>query len=170
MSAVGSGGSAPRSDFAQFYAAQFHGITVQVFAYTGDLPLAQDIAQEAFTRAVIRWEKLRTYDDPAAWVRRVAFNLASSRWRHIRIASAYLRRQREQHVDGPGPDRVALARALATLPNRHRRAVILHYLADLSIADIARQEGVSPNTVKSWLHRGRAELAAQLGDAREVRS
>jgi RNA polymerase sigma-70 factor (ECF subfamily) len=157
-------------DFADFYAAQFHGVTVQVYAYTGDFPLAQDIAQEAFTRAVISWEKVRRYDDPAAWVRRVAFNLASSRWRRGRVATAYLRRQRVQHVEGPSPDRVALARALATLPDRHRQAVILHYLADLSVADIARQESVSPNTVKSWLHRGRAELAAQLGDQREVRS
>jgi len=158
------------NDFADFYAAQFHGVTVQVFAYTGDFPLAQDIAQEAFTRAVIRWEKLRSYDDPGAWVRRVAFNLASSRWRRGRVAAAYLRRQRVQHVEGPSPDRVALSRALAVLPDRHRRVVILHYLADLSIADIARQENVSPNTVKSWLHRGRAELAAQLGDQREVRA
>lgn len=158
------------NDFAQFYAAQFHGITLQVFAYTGDLPLAQDIAQEAFTRAVIRWERVRSYDDPAAWVRRVAFNLAASRWRHLRVASAYLKRQRAEHVEGPSPDRVALARALATLPDRHRRAVILHYLADLSVADIARQENVSANTVKSWLHRGRAQLAAELGDQREVRS
>jgi RNA polymerase sigma-70 factor (ECF subfamily) len=155
-------------DFTQFYAAQFHGLTVALYAYTGDLSVAQDIAQEAFTRAVIRWEKLRTYDDPAAWVRRVAFNLASSGWRHRRVVAAFLRRQREQHVEGPGPDRVALVRALAALPERHRRAVILHYLADLSIADIARQEGASPNTVKSWLHRGRAQLQAQLGDQREV--
>jgi RNA polymerase sigma-70 factor (ECF subfamily) len=59
---------------------------------------------------------------------------------------------------------------LAALPDRHRRVVILHYLADLSVAAIAVQENVSPNTVKSWLHRGRAELAAQLGDMREVRS
>jgi RNA polymerase sigma-70 factor (ECF subfamily) len=163
-------GEVPVNDFAQFYAAQFHGITLQLFAYTGDLPLAQDIAQEAFTRAVIRWERVGDYDDPAAWVRRVAFNLAASRWRHFRIASAYLRRQREEHVEGPSPDRVALARALATLPDRHRRAVILYYLADLSVADIARQENVSANTVKSWLHRGRAQLAAQLGDQWEVRS
>ena len=157
-------------DFADFYAAQFHGITVQVFAYTGDFALSQDIAQEAFTRAVSRWERLRNYDDPGAWVRRVAFNLASSRWRRGRIAAAYLRRQREEHVEGPSPDRVALARALATLPGRHRRVVILHYLADLSIAQIAHQENVPPNTVKSWLHRSRAQLAAQLGDPREVRS
>ncbi len=156
-------------DFSEFYAAQFHGITVQVYAFTGDFAQAQDIAQEAFTRAVIGWEKLRGYDDPATWVRRVAFNLASSRWRRNRLAAAYRRQQRERYVDGPSPDRVALTRALATLPDRHRRVVVLHYLADLSVADIAEQENVPPNTVKSWLHRGRAELAAQLGDLREVR-
>jgi RNA polymerase sigma-70 factor (ECF subfamily) len=41
--------------------------------------------------------------------------------------------------------------------------VVLHYLADLSIAEIADREGVAEGTVKSWLHRGRAALAAQLG-------
>jgi RNA polymerase sigma-70 factor (ECF subfamily) len=40
--------------------------------------------------------------------------------------------------------------------------VILHCLADLSIGDIARQEGVAEGTVKSWLHRGRTVLAAAL--------
>jgi RNA polymerase sigma-70 factor (ECF subfamily) len=155
-------------DFTDFYSAQFRSVTVQVYAYTGDLPLAQDIAQEAFTRAVMRWEKLRSYYDPAAWVRRVAFNLAASRWRRSRIAAAYLRRQRAEHIEGPSPDRVALARALATLPERHRRVVILYYLADLSIADVAQQENVPVNTVKSWLHRARTELAAQLGDLKEV--
>lgn len=93
------------SDFAQFYATQFHGVTVALFAYTGDFALAQDIAQEAFPRAVMRWAKVCTYDDPAAWVRRVAFNLASSGWWRRRIASAYLRQQREQYVERPDPDR-----------------------------------------------------------------
>jgi RNA polymerase sigma-70 factor (ECF subfamily) len=57
---------------------------------------------------------------------------------------------------------VALTQALATLPERQRRAVILHYLADLPISEVARQEGVGENTVKSWLYRGRTGLAAQL--------
>ena len=152
------------NDFAEFYAAHFHGLSIQLFAYTGDFPLAQDLAQEAFCRAVPKWEALRTYDDPASWVRRVAFNLASSRWRHNRVASAFARRQREQYVDGPNPDRVALAQALRNLPAKHRRAVILHYLADLSVADIAKQENATAGTVKSWLHRGRAALAAQLSE------
>jgi RNA polymerase sigma-70 factor (ECF subfamily) len=158
------------NDFAEFYAAHFHGMTIQLFAYTGDFPQAQDLVQEAFCRAVPKWKALQTYDDPAAWVRRVAFNLATSRWRRNRTASAFARRQREKYVEGPSPDRVALTRALATLPANQRRAVILHYLADLPIAEIAAQENTAEGTVKSWLHRGRAALAVQLSDPKEARN
>jgi RNA polymerase sigma-70 factor, ECF subfamily len=157
------------NDFAEFYAARFHALTVQLFAYTDDLALAQDVVQEAFCRAVPKWEKLREYDDPTAWVRRVAFNLAKSRWRRNRTARVFARSHREEHVEGPSPDRVALARALGTLPEAHRRAVILHYLAGLSIAEIAHQCDAAEGTVKSWLHRGRTALAAQLSDPREAR-
>ncbi|NJC70085.1 SigE family RNA polymerase sigma factor [Planosporangium thailandense] len=156
----------PAVSFDQFYAAHFDRLIVQLYAYTGDMAQAQDVVQEAFARALPRWEKLRTYDDPTAWVRRVAWNLATSRWRQLRTFRAFARRQREEHVNGPTPDRVALAAALATLPATQRRAVILHYLSDMSVADIAAQEGVAAGTVKSWLHRGRAALAAALADPR----
>jgi len=155
-------------DFAEFYAAQFRPLTLQLLAYTGDPALAQDLVQEAFSRAVPRWNRVRAYDDPAHWVRRVAFNLARSRWRRVRTAQAYARRQREESIEGPTPDRVALIRALATLPDRQRRAVILHYLAGFSVSEIAMQENTTPGTVKSWLHRARHALAAQLSDPREA--
>jgi RNA polymerase sigma-70 factor (ECF subfamily) len=58
---------------------------------------------------------------------------------------------------------VALVAALATLPANHRRALVLHYLADLPVDEIAERERVAAGTVKSWLHRGRAALAARLG-------
>jgi RNA polymerase sigma-70 factor (ECF subfamily) len=154
---------AEAAGFADFYAASFQGLATQLYVYTGDLELAHDLVQEAFCRAFTRWSKLAGYDDPAAWVRRVAFNLANSRWRRARTALRYQRRQRVEHVAGPGPDRVTAVAALATLPAAQRRAMVLHYLADLSIADIAEQEGVAIGTVKSWLHRGRAALAAQIG-------
>jgi RNA polymerase sigma-70 factor (ECF subfamily) len=64
---------------------------------------------------------------------------------------------------------VVLTQALATLPERHRRAVVLFHLADLSIAEIAEQEGVAEGTVKAWLHRGRAALAVQLSELRMER-
>jgi RNA polymerase sigma-70 factor, ECF subfamily len=150
--------------FAEFYAASFQGLATQVYVYTGDLGLAQDLVQEAFCRALPRWAKLSTYDDPVAWVRRVAFNLANNRWRRAKVAMRYLRGQREQLTEGPSPDRVAAVAALAQLPAVQRRAMVLHYLADVPVAEIAAQEGVAIGTVKSWLHRGRTALAGLLAE------
>jgi len=151
--------------FDAFYHANFERLIVQLHAYTGDLSTAQDLVQEAFARALARWSKLATYDDPVAWVRRVARNLATSHWRRIALFNAFARREPVRTASEPSPDRVALVRALAALPANQRRAVVLHYLADLSITEIAAQENVAMGTVKSWLHRGRAALAAALGDA-----
>lgn len=152
----------PDLDFDGFYAAHFQSLTIQLYAYTGDLAGAQDVVQEAFCRALARWRRLSALDDPLAWVRRVAWNLATSQWRRARTAALYLRKHRLESVPAPGPDRVALASALATLPAQHRRVVILHYLADQSVRDIADQVGVPEGTVKAWLYRGRTALAARL--------
>jgi RNA polymerase sigma-70 factor, ECF subfamily len=152
--------------FDEFYAAYVGALTLQLYAYTGDFGDAQDLVQEAFCRAYATWEKVMGFDDPLAWVRRVAWNLARSRWRRHRVAAAFLRRQREQHFEGPSPDRVTLVAALSTIPADHRRAFVLYYLADMSVSDIAVQEGVATGTVKSWLHRARTALAARLTDDR----
>jgi RNA polymerase sigma-70 factor, ECF subfamily len=152
-------------EFEQLYVAHVHGLTIQLYAYTGDLPLAEDLVQEAFCRALARWRGLSTYDDPVAWVRQVAWNLARTRWRRLRTATDFLRRQRQEPVAGPSPDRVALAAALARLPAAQRRAVILHYLADLPIAQVADEEKVAIGTVKARLFRGRAALATQLRES-----
>ncbi|MCW2503375.1 MAG: putative polymerase ECF-subfamily sigma factor [Actinomycetia bacterium] len=151
-------------DFDQFYAAHFASLGVQLYAYFGDRAEAQDIAQEAFCRAWQRWATVSAYEDPLGWVRRVAWRLAISRWRRAKVALTFVRRERVENVPELSPDRVALAQALATLPENHRRAVVLHYLSGLQVAEIAEQEGVAVGTVKSWLHRGRAALSVQLGD------
>jgi len=52
--------------------------------------------------------------------------------------------------------------ALATLKPVHRRAVVLHQLCDLSVAQIAADLGQPEATVKTHLSRGRAALAALL--------
>ncbi|MGC5290106.1 SigE family RNA polymerase sigma factor [Micromonospora sp. DT231] len=164
------GNSAPEAAelvFDDFYHAHFRGLVVQLTAYTGDLGQAQDLVQEAFCRAYARWDRIAGYEDPVAWVRRVAWNLGHNRWRRLRTAQRWLLRQRETHVPEPSPDRVALHAALSTLPPNQRRAVVLHYLADLTVAEIAAQERVAEGTVKSWLHRGRAALATQLRDTNE---
>jgi RNA polymerase sigma-70 factor (ECF subfamily) len=149
-------------DFDEFYAAKFRVLRSQLYAYLGDRAEASDVVQEAFCRAYSRWSSISTYDDPYAWVRRVAWNLATSRLRRQRTYLAFLRRQREDHVSEPSADRVALVAALAKLSPQLRRAVVLFYLGSLSVAEIAAQEDVAEGTVKSWLSRGRTALAEQL--------
>ncbi|MDR6323661.1 RNA polymerase sigma factor [Actinoplanes couchii] len=150
--------------FDEVYAAHFADLTVQLYAYFGDRQEAQDVVQEAFCRAFARWKTISGYDDPVAWIRRVAWNLAVSRWRRARTALGFLRGQRiaEPAAEGPSPERIALVAALGTLPPAQRRAVVLHYLADLPTAEIAQRERVTEAAVRSNLHRGRAALAAQL--------
>nr|WP_236717978.1 SigE family RNA polymerase sigma factor [Actinoplanes sp. TFC3] len=156
--------------FDELYAAHYADLTVQLYAYFGDRQEAQDVVQEAFCRALARWRSVSAYDDPVAWIRRVAWNLAVSKWRRTRTALNFLRKQRpsEDHVDGPNPERVALVAALSTLPAQQRRAMVLRYLADMTIAEIAERENVAEGTVKSWLHRARTALAAQITE--EVRN
>jgi RNA polymerase sigma-70 factor (ECF subfamily) len=149
-------------DFEQCYAANYRKLVLQVNAYFGDLEQSQDVVQEAFVRALDRWKKVSTYEDPAAWIRRVAWNLAISHFRHKKVVTNWLVRQRQENSAGPGPERVALVAALSDIPENQRRAVILHYIGDLSVADIAEQEGVAEGTVKSWLSRGRSALFTQL--------
>ena len=133
---------------------------MQLAAYTGDRGQAQDLVQEAFCRAFARWDRLAGYDDPLAWVRRVAWNLG-----HKPLAAAAYRPDVAAAAAGdtrrgpePGPGGASTPPWPCCRPNQ-RRAVVLHYLADLSVTEIAAQEGVPEGTVKSWLHRGRAALA-----------
>ncbi|WP_218126663.1 sigma-70 family RNA polymerase sigma factor [Glycomyces sambucus] len=152
----------PYADFDDFYAANVGPITAQIRAYVGDLSEAEDLVADAFVKALARWKTISAYDNPATWVRRVAWNLATNRLRRGAVLRRLLQRQRPAHVQGPQPDRIDLGQALAGLNERHRKAVILHYLADMTAVEIAEQEGVAAATVRSWLTRGRAALAERL--------
>jgi RNA polymerase sigma-70 factor (ECF subfamily) len=156
------GGGAP--EFAECYGAQFRPIARQLAVYLGSVEEAQEVTQEAFTRAWTRWGRIARYDDPGAWVRRVAWNLATSRIRRMRTALQYRLNQRVELVDGPGPERVALEAALAMLPANQRQAVVLYYLAGLPVAEIAEMCRAREGAVRNWLYRGRLALARHLTD------
>jgi RNA polymerase sigma-70 factor, ECF subfamily len=66
---------------------------------TGDLHEAEEVVQEAFARAFLHWSRLRQYEVPEAWVRRVAMNLAAERARRLRRARAILRAGPPPHVE-----------------------------------------------------------------------
>jgi RNA polymerase sigma-70 factor (ECF subfamily) len=152
-------------DFADFYSATWPRTLTVVYALTGDRGTAEEVAQEAYVKAWSHWNKVSHYDQPAAWVRQVATRLAVSRWRRSRVAATWLSRQRERET-APPPDETttALVRALQEIPEAQRRAIVLHHLADLPVAEVARIERCPVGTVKARLSRGRTALAALLAD------
>lgn len=158
----GSAGDSER-EFDEFYRRGVRSVIHVVYVSTGDLTLAQDCTQEAFSRAWQRWDKVQSYDDPMAWVRTVARRLAISAWRKSSGQDrAYVRHGAVESTDGPSEDRVAVLAALRELPGPVREAVALHYLADLSIDQIAHETNTPAGTIKARLHRGRGLLAAAL--------
>jgi RNA polymerase sigma-70 factor (ECF subfamily) len=64
-------------------------------------------------------------------------------------------------------DRHAIDSALAGLPPEFRAAVVLRDLCDLDYAEIASVLDIPAGTVRSRIARGRAALAAALGNLRE---
>jgi RNA polymerase sigma-70 factor (ECF subfamily) len=149
--------------FDEFYQRGYRRLVGQLFLLTGDLHDAEDIAQEAFTRAAARWEQIRGHDVPAAWVRRVAINLATDTARRARRRLAALSRLGEPPVvPALRAEEVALIEALRRLPMRYREAVVLHHLVDLTVEQVAAHLGVPVGTVKTRLARGRAALAREL--------
>jgi len=160
---------AEAGEFHAFYAAVFGRLVGQLYLVTGDVHEAEDVVQEALTRASVRWSRIAGYDQPEAWVRRVAMNLAATRARSLqRRARALLRMGPPPHEAAASVDAVALAAALRQLPLRHRQAVVLHYLVGMSVEETGLTLGATGGTVKGWLARARRALASQL-DEGEVR-
>jgi RNA polymerase sigma-70 factor (ECF subfamily) len=155
--------------FEQFYTGAVGRLLGQLLLVTGDLHEAEEVVQEAFARASVRWARLADYEVPEAWVRRVALNLAAERARRLRRqARALVRLGPPPQVPAASAEALALLEALRTLPMRQRQAIVLYHLVDLPVAEVSRLLGVRPGTVKSLLARGRRTLADRLSDAQEV--
>jgi RNA polymerase sigma factor (sigma-70 family) len=157
---------AATGDVAALYAATGRRLVGLLVSAGASPPLAEDLLQEAYARLVPRWDSVRHYDNPEAWVRTVALRLYLS---HERRARLFHRRapilQTAAFGEGPSPDRVAVEAALAQLPADQRVVVVLYYLVDVSVDDIAATLRIAPGTVKSRLSRARAHLADVLGEA-----
>ena len=158
------------TEFDEFYTATYARVVTQVYAMVGNRDEAEECVQEAYVRAWSHRKKLSLDLHPEAWVRTTAYRLAVSRWRRVarsrRTSGGLGDRALAAPLitSAPSEAHVALIAALRQLPEAQRRAIVLHHLADLSVADVARETDVPEGTVKARLSRGRAALAALLGD------
>jgi RNA polymerase sigma-70 factor (sigma-E family) len=155
----------PPDPVGDLYAGSYRRLVVQLYAVTGDLGEAQEAVQEAFVRVLCDPGRLAALDNPESWLRRVAVNVARSRYRRRRLLVTLLRRvEPPPAVPDLSPDHVMLMAALRRLPRGQRDVLALHYLADLPVDEVARTLDVSTGTVKSRLARGRAALAGLLAE------
>lgn len=151
-------------DFATFYRRELPAIVTLAAAIAGT-DRAEEIAQEALLRAHREWARIQRYDKPGAWVRRVAINLATSaRRRRTSEARALARVAARRHLDAPPPEIDGFWALVRQLPDRQAAAVALHYLEDLSIADMAIVLDCAEGTAKTHLHKARQTLASLLHD------
>ena len=144
----------------------------------GDHATAEDLAQEAFLKAYTRLDRF----DPAAgsfrnWVLGICTNLTRTHFRWRRRAQARAERAAEHErmriedgqaraAEAPDPERIR--QALETLPPGLRVAVVLKYMENLSVQEIAETLGIGESAVKMRLARGREQLLARLGPERQV--
>jgi RNA polymerase sigma-70 factor, ECF subfamily len=153
--------------FEEFYQASYGRTVALVAAITGSRHEAEDVAQEAYARALARWSRLRGYDLPEAWVRKVALRIAIDSGRRLRrnlTAAVRLAAQRRPAGPEPADDLkyTPLGAALLGLPLHERQVIVLHYVADLPVHRIAAEYDLPVGTVKTRLVVARRHLEQQL--------
>ncbi len=135
---------------------------------TGNRELAEDLVQEAFVRVAGRFRHLRVPDAFDAYLRRTIVNLYTSQLRRTKLERAYVARHGAEPAIAPEPSdpaaRDELWRALHTLPERQRAAIVLRFYEDLSEHESAEILHCSPGALNQLVVRGMASLREQIGE------
>jgi RNA polymerase sigma-70 factor (ECF subfamily) len=130
-----------------------------VYMLCRDPVLAEDATQEAFARALERWERLGTQPWAGGWVMTTALNVARRGMRRRRLL-------RPEARDNPSAEEtIDLWARVKDLPRRQQEAVVLHYRIGLSVEEIAQIMDCREGTVRTHLARAREVLRAALKGA-----
>ena len=151
----------------QLYGAAAGRLGAYGYVLTGSQAAGEELVQEAIVKVFVRRRRLDNATMAEAYVRTTMRNLYVDRLRRDRTWKRLLPReaQPEQRSDDSElvATRDAVAVALRTLPDQVRTAVVLRYLDDLGVAEVAAEMNLAEGTVKRYLSDGRALLAPLLG-------
>ncbi|MGP5080987.1 RNA polymerase sigma factor SigE [Corynebacterium variabile] len=164
-------GEADMPEWGDLVAEHADGVYRLAYSLSGNRQDAEDLTQDTFMRV---FRSLKSYRPGTfvGWLHRITTNLFLDMVRHRATVRMEALPEDYERVAGehPGPERVfefnhldpALARALDDLSPEFRVAVVLCDGLDLSYEEIADTLGLKMGTVRSRIHRARAQLRAAL--------
>lgn len=153
-------------DFDEWVAARGHSLLRLAYVLTGSRDDAEEIVQEALSRALPRWSRISHLRDRDTHVRRMVVSAQVSRWRRFRRRETPI----STLVDRVATTGVAIEvrdvvwQACRSLPHDQRTAVVLRLYERLEVEEIAALTGVREGTVRSRVADGVAVLLAEQGE------
>ncbi|GIG86896.1 SigE family RNA polymerase sigma factor [Plantactinospora endophytica] len=160
------------AEYLEYVTARLPSLRRLAYSLCGDDHQADDLVQEAATKLFLHWSKAARATHLDAYVRSIVVRtfLDGQRkgwWRVLLTGTAPDPRQTEDHG---AEDRLELRRALAGVPARQRAVLVLRYLHDLPVDEVAEILGCSTGTVKSQTSHGLKALRRLLGDRQYARA
>ena len=158
--------------FEEFVAARSPALLRYARLLTGHREEARDLVQEVLVRALVKWSRVGSVDEPYAYVRRMVTNEFLSSRRRRRVPTVALTPEHDRAVPaGGGPDdRQALWQLLGELPRQQRAVLVLRYYEDLTDDEIGETLGCRVGSVRGYASRALATLRiTATTSAEEVR-
>jgi RNA polymerase sigma factor (sigma-70 family) len=157
-----------RSSFDAVYKAEWRAVTGLAFLFVRSLPVAEELAQEAFARLYGTFDAV---DNPAAFLRTAVSRLALNALRHSAVERRYLQGAGAGTTGPAAPDGMephALSRhdemweALGRLRPERRAVLVLRFYEDMTHEQIAEVLRCSAGTVRSRVRRAIADLRKDI--------
>ena len=159
-----------RAAFEELMGAYSRFVYSLAYRMLGNRADAEDVFQETFLRAWNHLPSFRSSGNFTHWIKRIATNLSIDRLKarkrqSIPLEDAHLQvvasAAAEPHVE-MGEHRKVVNQLLEELPSNHRAAVVLFYLEERSVREVAKILRRRPGTIKVWLFRAREKMKATL--------
>lgn len=130
-----------------------------------DQHLSQDVVQETFIRAWQHMDSLRAQQSEKAWLCRIAVNLCRdqqrTRWLRMVDKCAEIK-PASQWCAPPDEASTHVMEAIGQLRPKYRELLVLHYLEDMTAAELGQSLGLSASAVYRRLKKAKAQLRELL--------
>lgn len=157
----------PDDEYVEYVTARLATLRRFAFLLCGDEHRADDLVQQTITKLYERWRRARSVDHLDQYVRTILLRVFLDERRRAWSSRVSLTGTSPDRSAPDGPDlaeRAVLRAALAKVPRRQQAVLVLRFLCDLPVDEVARLLGCSEGNVKSQTHHGLAKLRRLLGE------